>query len=295
MQGRRSLQGVLLPSNDNIVRIRQVTMIDNENRNRIIQQDPEGPVAPAEHIKTMKDYNMPIVNNFRLCIMLDMAARNYELKSFCYNLLPTFHDLPNEDVLKFLREFYTAIESFPNNWVTEDQLRMRCIPHALNEKGKTWLLTLPSVSLRTWDDVVEKLTNQYYSPQKTSEIRSMITNFFQGQETFYEAYERYKMLLFDCLQHGYQTHQFVNGSMMNQLPALIEIQDGKRSKISPLQHDRSSYDNMIEQLKEDKKMVVALNSDLTIKINELMEEKVSSLRKYVVFSQELEELKDEFA
>ncbi|KAK0584672.1 hypothetical protein LWI29_038062 [Acer saccharum] len=52
---------------------------------------------------------------------------------------------------------------------------------------------------------------------------------------------------------------------------------------------------MIEQLKEDKQMVVALNFDLTTKINELMKEKESSLRKSAKFSQEMEELKDEFA
>ncbi|KAK3204533.1 hypothetical protein Dsin_018579 [Dipteronia sinensis] len=125
----------------------------------------------------MKDYSRPIVNNHPLCNALDEAARNYELKSFHYNLLPAFHGLPNEDVLKFLREFYAAIQAFPNNRVTENQLRMRCIPHALKEK-------------------------------KTSEIRDKITNFFQGdQETFYEVWERYKILLFDCPQHGYHTHQ----------------------------------------------------------------------------------------
>ncbi|KAK3229116.1 hypothetical protein Dsin_000997 [Dipteronia sinensis] len=203
MQGRRSLQGELLPLNDNIDRIRLRAMADDGNRN--IQQVPD---PPAVLIKTMKDYSRPFVDNHPLCIALDEAARNYELKSFHYNLLPAFHGLPNEDVLKFLREFYAAIQAFPNNRVTENQLRMRCIPHALKDKAKTWLLTLPPASLTTWDEVVEKLTDQFYSLQKTSEIRAKITNFFQGdQETFYEAWERYKMLLFDCPQHGYHTHQ----------------------------------------------------------------------------------------
>ncbi|KAK3200507.1 hypothetical protein Dsin_023922 [Dipteronia sinensis] len=185
-QGRRSLQGEVLPLNDNIDRIGQRAMADDGNRN--IQQVPDPPTVPAVPIKTMKDYSRPIVNNHPLCIALDEVARNYELKSFHYNLLPAFHGLPNEDMLKFLREFYASIQAFPNNRVTENQLLLRCIPHALKEKAKTWLLTLPPASLTTWDEVVEKLTDQFYSPQKTSEIRAKITNFFQGdQETFYKA------------------------------------------------------------------------------------------------------------
>ncbi|KAK4859006.1 hypothetical protein QYF36_025236 [Acer negundo] len=41
-------------------------------------------------------------------------------------------------------------------------------------------------------------------------------------------------------------------------------------------------------------MVVALNFDLTTKINELMKEKESLLKEFADFSQEVEELKDEF-
>ncbi|KAK3193684.1 hypothetical protein Dsin_024994 [Dipteronia sinensis] len=157
MHGRRSLQGELLPLNDNIDRIGQRTMADDGNRN--IQQVPDPPAVP---IKTMKDYSRPIVDNHPLCIALDAEAMNYELKSFHYNLLPTFHGIPNEDVLKFIREFYVAIQAFPNNMVTENQLRIRCIPHALKEKAKTWLLTLPLASLITWDEVHGYQIHQLY-------------------------------------------------------------------------------------------------------------------------------------
>ena len=60
--------------------------------------------------------------------------------------------------------------------------------HALKGEAKTWLLTLPPAYLRTWDEVREKLTDQYYAPQKTSEIRAKISSFIQqDNETFYEV------------------------------------------------------------------------------------------------------------
>ena len=85
---------------------------------------------------------------------------------------------------------------------------MRCIPHTLKDEAKTWLLMLPPASLRTRDDVREKLTDQYYEPQKTSEIREKISSFFQQDNvTFYQAWERFKKYTRDCPQHGFLTNQ----------------------------------------------------------------------------------------
>ncbi|KAK2645239.1 hypothetical protein Ddye_020434 [Dipteronia dyeriana] len=72
--------------------------------------------------------------------------------------------------------------------------------------------------------------------------------------------------------------------------ALKESRNGKRSKISHC----ARYENMIEQLKEDKQMIVALNSELTTKITGLLEEKESSLQRYAILSHEVEKLKEEF-
>ena len=76
-----------------------------------------------------------------------------------YNQLPSFHGLPDEDVFLLSREFYTAMQSLPNYRITEDQLHIRCILHALKGEAKTWLLTLPLASVRTWDKVRKKLTD----------------------------------------------------------------------------------------------------------------------------------------
>ncbi|KAK0595780.1 hypothetical protein LWI29_009881 [Acer saccharum] len=119
-----------------------------------------------------------------------------------------FRGLLDEDVLLFFREYYAAIQSLPNHRISEDQLHMRCIPHALKDEAKIWLLTLPPASLRTWDEIREKITDQYYAPQKTSEIRAKISSFYQqDNESFYEAWERFKKYTRDCPQHGFLTNQ----------------------------------------------------------------------------------------
>ena len=124
MQGRRSQQGELLPLNDNIDRVRNLAMEDEQNQNQErLHQGPNSVpnLVPnlayepePEPIRTMKDYSRPVVSNHPLCIVLEPAARNYELKSSYYSQLPSFYGLPNEDVLLFFREFYAAIQSLPN-------------------------------------------------------------------------------------------------------------------------------------------------------------------------------------
>ena len=97
MNGRRSQQVELLPLNDNIDRIRNLAMEDERNQEQNHERRHHAPnlvpnpVFEPEPIRTMKDYSRPVVSNDPLCIVLELAARNYELKSSHYNQLPNFH------------------------------------------------------------------------------------------------------------------------------------------------------------------------------------------------------------
>nr|GEY68003.1 hypothetical protein [Tanacetum cinerariifolium] len=67
----------------------------------------------------------------------------------------------------------------------------------------------PSRSILTWEDLVSKFINQFFPPSKTTYIRNEITNFLQKpNETFNEAWERFKDLLRQCPHHGFsELHQ----------------------------------------------------------------------------------------
>ena len=73
---------------------------------------------------SLRDIQRPVIGASPSCIRLTPAARNYELKSIHFNMLPSFHGLPSEDPLTFLKEFYTTIQTFPLHSLTEDELRM---------------------------------------------------------------------------------------------------------------------------------------------------------------------------
>ncbi|GJQ90970.1 reverse transcriptase domain-containing protein [Tanacetum coccineum] len=67
----------------------------------------------------------------------------------------------------------------------------------------------PPSSIQTWDDLVAKFINKFFPPSKTTNLRNKITNFKQRfDESFSEAWDRFKDLLRACPHHGFsELHQ----------------------------------------------------------------------------------------
>nr|GEY19785.1 reverse transcriptase domain-containing protein [Tanacetum cinerariifolium] len=72
-----------------------------------------------------------------------------------------------------------------------------------------WLEKKPPHSITTWDDLVSKFINEFFPPSRTTNLRNEISNFQQKfDESFHEAWERYKDLLRVCPHHGFtELHQ----------------------------------------------------------------------------------------
>nr|GEV38902.1 reverse transcriptase domain-containing protein [Tanacetum cinerariifolium] len=75
--------------------------------------------------------------------------------------------------------------------------------------ARRWLEKEPSRSITTWDDLVSKFINEFFPPSRTTNLRNEILNFQQKfDESFHEAWERYKDLLYACPYHGFtELHQ----------------------------------------------------------------------------------------
>ncbi|GKC56612.1 reverse transcriptase domain-containing protein [Tanacetum coccineum] len=108
-----------------------------------------------------------------------ILAENYELKPSLINLVTSkpFYGFEKED------------------------------PHA--HIPRIWLEKEPPHSILTWKDLVSKFINQFFSPSKMTNLRNEIMNFEQRfEETFSEAWERFKDLLPACPHHGFmKLHQ----------------------------------------------------------------------------------------
>nr|GFB62265.1 hypothetical protein [Tanacetum cinerariifolium] len=80
-------------------------------------------------------------------------------------------------------------------------------------------------------DLVSKFINQFFPPSKTTYLRNEITNFLQkSNETFNEAWGRFKDLLHQCPHHGFsELHQldtFYNALNTNDQDALDSAAGG---------------------------------------------------------------------
>nr|GEY54695.1 reverse transcriptase domain-containing protein [Tanacetum cinerariifolium] len=100
-----------------------------------------------------------------------------------------------------------------------------------NGEARIWLDKEPPRSILTWEDFVSKFINHFFPPSKTTYLQNEITNFLQKpNETFNEAWERFKDFLRQCPHHGFsELHQldtFYNALNPNDQDALDSAAGG---------------------------------------------------------------------
>ncbi|CAL2247848.1 unnamed protein product [Prunus armeniaca] len=100
-----------------------------------------------------------------------------------------------------------------------ESIKLRLFPYTLKDQARRWLLTLPSGSISTWNQLSEKFLNKYYPASKTLNMRTQILSFAQKpNEEFHEAWERFKELNRKCPHFGItstdQVHIFFRGLNM---------------------------------------------------------------------------------
>nr|GFB80772.1 reverse transcriptase domain-containing protein [Tanacetum cinerariifolium] len=70
--------------------------------------------------------------------------------------------------------------------------------------ARQWLEKEPPRSILTWEDLVSKFINEIFPPSRTKNLCNEISNFQQRfDESFHEAWDRYKDLLRACPHHGF--------------------------------------------------------------------------------------------
>nr|GEZ84905.1 reverse transcriptase domain-containing protein [Tanacetum cinerariifolium] len=145
--------------------------------------------------------------------------------------------------------------------------KLLLFPFSLEGEARIWLDKEPPRSILTWKDLVSKFINQFFPPSKTTYLRNEITNFLQKfNETFNEAWERFKDLLRQCPHHGFsELHQldtFYNalnpndqdaldsaagGNFLDKIPANVYL-SSKASQKSDIQEAESQMSEQMQML-----------------------------------------------
>nr|GEY72537.1 reverse transcriptase domain-containing protein [Tanacetum cinerariifolium] len=141
------------------------------------------PIVTMDDQRTMAQLLQAPTEGYEDAIVVPaITADNFELK---HGLLTLLSNIPN-----------TSIKLMP-------------FPFSLEGASRIWLEKDSPRSIFTWDDLVSKFINQFFPPSKTTNLRNEITNFQQRfDESFSEAWDRFKDLLRACPHHGFsELHQ----------------------------------------------------------------------------------------
>ena len=132
------------------------------------------------------------VNDFELKLALITMAQKHQF---------TRH--PSEDPNEHMGRFIRMANTVKLNGVRPKVIRLQLFPFSLRNVAATWFESLPVGSVTNWEELVEAYMSRFFPPALTFEMRREILVFKLGEdESFYNAWKRYKRLLKICLMHG---------------------------------------------------------------------------------------------
>ncbi|GKC94355.1 reverse transcriptase domain-containing protein, partial [Tanacetum coccineum] len=140
----------------------------------------ENPVVMMADQRTMAELLQAPTEGYGDAIVIPaILAKNFELKRGLLNLVTS------KQFYGFEKEDYHA--HIPQIWLEKE----------------------PPRSILTWEDLVSKFINQFFPLSKTTNLQNEIMNFQQRfDESFCEAWNRFKDLLHACPHHGFtELHQ----------------------------------------------------------------------------------------
>ncbi|GJV72481.1 reverse transcriptase domain-containing protein [Tanacetum coccineum] len=259
-------------------------------------------VAMADNRTMAQMLQAPIEGYEDAIVVPPINANNFELKQPLINLVQSNKFTGRQDPHNHLRFFNKVTSTFRHPEVPNTSIKLLLFPFSLDGEARDWLDKEPPRSILTWDDLVSKFINQFFPPSKTTYLRNKITNFFQEpNETFNEAWERFKGLLRQCPHHGFsELHQldtFYNslnsndqdaldsaagGNFLDKMPqeglAIIESKSKVRYSRSRASDSRVSTDAPLSTSSPSnnsfdmQQIAASLEDKMTIKMKQMMNE-----------------------
>nr|GEU63923.1 hypothetical protein [Tanacetum cinerariifolium] len=175
----------------------------------VVEPEFQTIVEMADNRTMAQMLQAPIEGYEDAIVVPPINANNFELKHTLINLVQSNQFTGRQDPYNHLRFFNKVTSTFRHPEVPNTTIKLLLFPFSLEGEAQTWLDKEPPHSILTWEDLVSKFIKQFFPPSKTTYLRNEITNFLQKpNETFNEAWERFKDLLRRCPHHDFsELHQ----------------------------------------------------------------------------------------
>nr|GEU99548.1 reverse transcriptase domain-containing protein [Tanacetum cinerariifolium] len=200
------------------------TTIPRRSNRRRIQHIVEPEFRAIENIVPMADRTMiellqaPIEGYGEAIVIPEILAEDFEIKTNLLQLVQAnkFHSRENDNPHTHISSFKRMTATLKYRDVPNDAIKLMLFPYSLEDRARIWYEKEPPNSILTWEDLVNKFVNQFFPPSKTTHLKNEISRFTQRfDETFSEAWDRFKELLRACPHHSFseltQIDMFYNG------------------------------------------------------------------------------------
>nr|GEW96758.1 hypothetical protein [Tanacetum cinerariifolium] len=190
-------------------------------------------------------------------VVPEINADHYEIKTNLLQLVQAnpYHGFERENPHTHINNFKGITSTLKFRDVPNDVITLMMFPYSLKGNARVWDDKEPPNSILTWEDLVNKFVNQFFPPLKTTHLKNKISRFTQiFEETFREAWERFKEMLRACSHHGFtelaQIYTFYNGLNDNDQDSVNATTGGNiLSKTTREALDNASKsDDMIDKL-----------------------------------------------
>jgi len=104
-------------------------------------------------------------------------ATQFDIRPATINMLPKFHGFESEQPYIHLIKFLTICQTFKNQNLNEEGVKLRLFPLSLEDHAASWLYSLTSNSITTWDQLSKKFMAKFFPVAKTEKIKDSIRNF----------------------------------------------------------------------------------------------------------------------
>ncbi|GKD34449.1 reverse transcriptase domain-containing protein, partial [Tanacetum coccineum] len=185
-------------------------------------------VAPMADNRTMEELLQAPTEGYGEAIVIpEINADHFEIKTNLLQLVQAspFHGFERDNPHTHINNFKRITSTLKFRGVPNDVIKLMMFPYSLEGAARIWYDKEPPNSILTWEDLVTKFVNQFFPPSKTTHLKNEISRFTQKfEETFSEAWERFKEMLRACPHHGFtkltQIDTFYNGLNENDQDSL---------------------------------------------------------------------------
>ncbi|GJR28722.1 reverse transcriptase domain-containing protein, partial [Tanacetum coccineum] len=172
----------------------------------------ESPVVTMVDQRTMAELlRAPTGGYAEVIVVPPILAEHFELKHSLINMMTSdqFFGLEKDNPHDHIRLFNKITSTIKYKDVPNSAIKLMLFPFSLAGAARHWLEKEPPRSILTWEDLMSKFINEFFPPSRTTNLRNEISNFQQRfDESFHEAWDRYKDLFRACPHHGFtELHQ----------------------------------------------------------------------------------------